>query len=85
MSIIKLKEKFSVAQTMRIVKRNVRLIFDYLRMTKNSALSPLEIRTNIPYKGDTLTVIERKNGGIKGKTAKGNIGWVAEKYTSPLQ
>ncbi len=36
-------------------------------------------------KGDTLTVIERKNGWIKGKTGQGNIGWVAEKYTSPLQ
>ena len=39
----------------------------------------------VVHKGDTLTVIERENGWIKGKTAKGNIGWVAEKYTSPLQ
>jgi predicted transposase YbfD/YdcC len=35
-SIIKLKGTRSVAQEMRQLSRNVRLVFDYLRMTKNS-------------------------------------------------
>ena len=39
----------------------------------------------VVHKGDTLTVIERRNGWVKGKTGQGNIGWVAEKNTSPLQ
>lgn len=39
-SIIKLKGKRSVAQTMRKLTRNVRLVFDYLRMAENSALAP---------------------------------------------
>lgn len=36
-------------------------------------------------KGDTLNVITRKNGWIKGQTASGNVGWVSGKYTAPVQ
>lgn len=39
----------------------------------------------VVHKGDTLTVIKRENGWIKGETAQGNIGWISEKYTAPLQ
>jgi hypothetical protein len=38
-SIIKLKGVRSLAQKMRQLTRNVRLVFDYLRMTENSCLS----------------------------------------------
>jgi hypothetical protein len=34
--LIKSKGVYSVAQTMRQLNRNTRLVFDYLRMTKNS-------------------------------------------------
>ncbi|MGH8611831.1 MAG: hypothetical protein ACREYF_07245, partial [Gammaproteobacteria bacterium] len=34
--IIKSKGVYSVAQKMRELTRNVRLVFDYLRMTKNT-------------------------------------------------
>ena len=37
--VIKAKPGRSVAQKMRQLTRNVRLVFDYLRMTKNSCLS----------------------------------------------
>ena len=40
-SIIKSKGVRSVAQKMRQLMGNVRLVFDYLRMTKNSCLSSL--------------------------------------------
>lgn len=40
-SIIKLKGARSVAQEMRQLSRNVRLVLDYLRMTKNSCLCAL--------------------------------------------
>ena len=40
-SIIKSKGVRSVAQKMRELTRNVRLVFDYLRMTKNSCARPL--------------------------------------------
>jgi len=39
-SIIKSKDARSVAQKMRQLTRNVRLVFDYLRMTKNSRAYP---------------------------------------------
>lgn len=40
-SIIKSKGVRSVAQKMRELTRNVRLVFDYLKMTKNSCARPL--------------------------------------------
>lgn len=40
-SVIKSKGVRSVAQKMRQLTRNVRLVFDYLRMTENSCDSPL--------------------------------------------
>ena len=40
-SVIKLKGVRSVAQKMRQLSRNVRLVFDYLRMTQNSCVCPL--------------------------------------------
>ena len=42
-SIIKSKGVRSVAQKMRELTRNVRLVFDYLRMTKNSCARPLRV------------------------------------------
>jgi predicted transposase YbfD/YdcC len=42
-SIIKAKGVRSVAQKMRQLTRNVRLVFDYLRMTKNSCARPLRV------------------------------------------
>jgi len=38
--VIKSKGARSVAQKMRQLDRNVRLVFDYMRMTKNSCVSP---------------------------------------------
>lgn len=38
--LIKSKGAYSVAQTMRQLNRNTRLVFDYLRMTKNSCPTP---------------------------------------------
>ena len=38
-SVIKSKGSGSVAQKMRQLTRNVRLVFDYLRMTENSCAS----------------------------------------------
>lgn len=38
--LIKSKGAYSVAQTMRQLNRNTRLVFDYLRMTKNSCTAP---------------------------------------------
>jgi len=38
-SVIKSKETRNVAQKMRELARNVRLVFDYLRMTRNSCVS----------------------------------------------
>jgi len=40
-SVIKLKGVPSVAKKMRQLSRNVRLVFDYLRMTQNSCLYPV--------------------------------------------
>jgi predicted transposase YbfD/YdcC len=40
-SVIKLKTGRSVAQKMRQLSCNVRLVFDYLRMTENSCVCPL--------------------------------------------
>ena len=37
--VIKSKGARSVAQKMRQLTRNVRMVFDYLRMTKNSCIS----------------------------------------------
>ena len=39
-SVIKSKNVRSVAQTMRRLNRSMRLVFDYLRMTKNSCTAP---------------------------------------------
>ena len=38
--LIKSKGVCSVAQTMRQLSRNTRLVFDYLRMTKNACPTP---------------------------------------------
>ena len=34
--------------------------------------------------GETLTVMERQGGWIKGQTASGTVGWVSEKYTKAV-
>ncbi len=35
--------------------------------------------------GDMLTILDRQNGWIKVETQSGIIGWVSEKYTSPVE